>query len=289
MKEYTDRDLLLVHECELILLDYFIDICKKNDLTYFGWGGTGIGALRHQGFIPWDDDIDLGMPAADLDKLIEIVRSDTSGKYRVLNSDIDIEYPLSTTRLMLSGTDFCEETLRDIPCTFGIFLDLYAFDNVSDDDRLYRKQAWDAWFWSHVRLLISVPDPVIVYHGAKGALVGVASRVAARVLRLLRVDKAYCLARENEARNRYADVETKRIAYMNDTSRFTSTYSWTDIMPLRALRFEGRDVNFPSKLEDTLERLYGDYMVLPPVEHRKNHYPARLSFGEYEERSRTRA
>lgn len=283
MKEYSEKDLALVHKCELILLDYFIDVCKNNDLMYFGWSGTGIGALRHQGFIPWDDDIDLGMPAADLKKLIKIVQADTSGKYRIINSDIDIEYPLSTTRLMLTGTDFCEEALRDIPCQFGIFLDLYAFDNVADDDRLYKKQAWDAWMWSHIRLLLSIPNPVIVYHGAKGAIIKAASRTAAAILRIAHLDKSKCLAKENEARNRYEGTKTQRIAYMNDTSRFTATYSWSDILPLRTLPFEGRDVAFPAKLESTLEALYGDYMTLPPVDRRKNHYPARLDFGQYAE------
>lgn len=281
MKEYSNTDLTLVHKCELILLDYFIDICQKNDLMYFGWAGTGIGALRHQGFIPWDDDIDLGMPAADLKKLIEIVQADTSGKYRIINSDIDIEYPLPTTRLMLTGTDFCEEALQDIPCQFGIFLDLYAFDNVADDERLYKKQAWDTWMWSHIRLLLSIPDPVIVYHGIKGAIVKAASRTAAVILKIAHLDKAKCLAKENEARSRYANVKTQRIAYMNDTSRFIATYAWRDILPLRTLPFEGRAVMFPANLESTLETQYGDFMTLPPIEHRKNHYPARLDFGQY--------
>ena len=283
MKEYSNTDLALVHKCELILLDYFIDICQKNDLMYFGFAGTGIGALRHQGFIPWDDDIDLGMPAADLNKLIEIVQADTSGKYRIINSDIDIEYPLPTTRLMLTGTDFCEEALRDIPCQFGIFLDLYAFDNVADDERLYKKQAWDAWMWSHIRLLLSIPDPVIVYHGIKGAIVKAASRTAAVILKIAHLDKAKCLAKENEARSRYANVKTQRIAFMNDTSRFIATYAWRDIRPLRTLPFEGRAVMFPANLESTLETQYGDFMTPPPIEHRKNHYPARLDFGQYAE------
>ena len=88
-------------------------------------------------------------------------------------------------------------------------------------------------------------------------------------------------AREQEARNRYAHVKTKRIAYMNDTYKWKETYFFDDIFPVRKLEYEGMMVAFPRDLEHQLELLYGDYMQLPPVEKRKNHYPARLDFGPY--------
>ena len=89
------------------------------------------------------------------------------------------------------------------------------------------------------------------------------------------------LKKENEARRRYAGVSTRRIAYLNDTSPFTATYPRDEVFPLRPLEFEGRQVYFPNKLEKHLSTLYGDFMPLPPVEKRKNHYPARLDFGPY--------
>lgn len=78
-------------------MDEFIKICGDNDLTYFAWGGTGIGALRHKGFIPWDDDIDLGMPAQDLEKLTEIIENQFSEKFSIISASTDINYPLPTT------------------------------------------------------------------------------------------------------------------------------------------------------------------------------------------------
>lgn len=281
MKEYSKEELKKIQECELLLLDEFIKICGDNDLTYFAWGGTGIGALRHKGFIPWDDDIDLGMPAQDLEKLTEIIENQFSEKFSIISASTDINYPLPTTRLMLRGTQFCEETLKNINCDLGIFLDLYAFDNVPDDEKLYKSQARAAWFWSHIRLLLSINDPVIMIHGPKGALVRIACRIASFILRLTHVSPSYALKKENEARRRYAGVSTRRIAYLNDTSPFTATYPRDEVFPLRPLEFEGRQVYFPNKLEKHLSTLYGDFMTLPPVAKRKNHYPARLDFGPY--------
>lgn len=75
MREYDSETLKKVQSTELALLKDFIKICDDNNLTYFGIAGTGIGALRHSGFIPWDDDIDVALPRADYEKALEIVKT----------------------------------------------------------------------------------------------------------------------------------------------------------------------------------------------------------------------
>lgn len=281
MKEYDADVLLHVQKCELEILRDVVEICKENGLRIFGIAGTGIGALRHSGFIPWDDDIDVGLLAADHDKLIEIVQTQYSEKYYVINADIDINYPLPTTRIMLRGTQFCEDSLSALPLDLGIFLDVYSFDPVADDEKLYRKQAWDAWFWSHVRILISIPNPVLPVKGWKAKLLRAACRSASRLFNTLSFDKAKVYAKEKEARRRYMAEDTKRVAYLCDTDRFSQTYNLTDIFPLRIIEFSGIKMGFTRKIEQHLEEMYGDFMQLPPVDCRKNHYPARLDFGEY--------
>lgn len=281
MKIYDQETLRHVQECELGILRDFVDICESNGLSYFGIAGTGIGALRHGGFIPWDDDIDVGLLAEDHDKLVEIVRRDYSDKYDVINAAINIDYPLPTTRIMLKGTQFCEESLAHLPLDLGIFLDVYSFDPVADDEREYKKQAWDAWFWAHIRILISIPDPVLSVRGWKASVLSVACKLASGLFSLVGLSKEKVYAKETEARHRYFGKSTKRVAYLCDTNRFTQTYKLGDIFPLRKLPFSGIDLCFPRQLEGMLTDLYGDYMQLPPEESRKNHYPARLDFGPY--------
>ncbi len=281
MKTYDQETLAHLQACEMMILRDFVSICTEHNLPYMAIAGTGIGALRHGGFIPWDDDIDVALFSQDLETLIEIVQRDYSDKYTIINAGTNIEYPLATTRMMLKGTQFCEEALAHLPLDLGIFLDLYAFDNVADDEKLYRKQAWDAWYWSHVRMLLSIPKPVIIVGGIKGKLIKAISFCASYFFRAIGITKEKAYAKEQEARNRYRSVKTERVAYLNDTDRLNETYYVKDLLPLRQLPFEDIELSFPANLEYTLEQIYGDYMQLPPEDKRKNHFPARLDFGPY--------
>ena len=102
-KFYDKETLEKVQKIELSIFKDFKDVCEKNSLTYFGIAGTGIGALRHGGFIPWDDDIDVGLLRKDYDKMIEIFKRDYSDKYTIVNGDEFSKYPLMTTRLTVQS------------------------------------------------------------------------------------------------------------------------------------------------------------------------------------------
>ena len=80
-KNYNQDILDKLHKVELEILDDFVKICNKNNLTYFLTGGTMLGAVRHNGFIPWDDDIDIGMPRKDYDEFIKIAPKELGNKY----------------------------------------------------------------------------------------------------------------------------------------------------------------------------------------------------------------
>lgn len=281
MRTYDTETLKHLQQVERMILKDFVDTCEANSIRYFGFGGTAIGALRHKGFIPWDDDIDVCLPAEDFNKLLGIYDKEWSEKYSIMNTERNINYPFPTTRIMLKGTQFCEEALAPLPLDLGIFLDVYCFDNVSDDEKEYQKQAFDAWFWSHMRILVDVPRPVILADGIKGKLLKAAVTMGRGVCKLLHLSTQKMYQREQEARNRFAHVKTKRIAYLHDTDRFVNTYPLDEVFPVDKLDFDGIQVAFPNQNDKFLRMLYGDYMQMPPVEKRKNHYPARLDFGPY--------
>lgn len=281
MTEYDDETLHHVQRLELMILKDFIQVCVTHKLTYFAYGGTGIGAFRHKGFIPWDDDIDVCLPARDYDTLLSVFEQEYADKYEVINAHKNPMYPLPTSRIMIKGTQFCEEALKDLPLSLGIFLDIYELDPISDNEAEFRKQARRAWFWSHLRLLKLIPRPTIVYHGFKGALVRAATYAAGALMQLIPISLERCVENETRARRMYMDTPTNRIAYMNDTTPYNLVWTHDEVYPLKQLEFEGMMVNFPANIHEHLTAFYGDYMQMPPVEQRKNHYPARLEFGNW--------
>ena len=88
MPDFYEPDVLKhLQQVEMGIVKDFIRICEENKLTYFAYAGTGIGALRHKGYIPWDDDIDISMPRKDYDEFLRIVQEEMGDKYYVLNCD----------------------------------------------------------------------------------------------------------------------------------------------------------------------------------------------------------
>ena len=280
-KEYDEITLKRLQQTELNILKDFIALCEKHGLTYFGIAGTGIGALRHQGFIPWDDDIDVALPRDDFEKFIKLAEEELDDKYLIMNTEHYPNYPLMTTRLTLRGSEFKEEALKKIDAPMGIFLDIYPYDKVSDDPKEAKKQARDAWFWSKILILRSIPFPMLGFVGIKKKLIHAACGFAHLFLSLFRVSKKWIYSKAYEAETRFNHYEkTEKWNFICDTSPYMNTYKVSDIFPLQKLPYEDIMLNFPGNLHDNLTGMYGDYMKLPPEERRKNHYPYALKFPE---------
>lgn len=280
-REYDAETLKAVQNIELEILESFLEICEKHHLTYFALAGTGIGALRHQGFIPWDDDIDVGLPRADYEKFLEIAARDYKDRYYILNAETDENYPLMTTRWCKNGTVFWEEPLKDVHCNFGIFLDIYALDEVADDPRKLKKQAHAAWFWSKMMILRALPYPVLPFTGFKKKAAHGFCACVHFFLKLFHVSPKWLYGKCKRASMKYTGSGSDTMAYLCDTSPYANMLTKEQLYPLRKLPFEHLTLNFPNKLEDMLTSVYGDYMQLPPVEKRKNHFPYRLELGDY--------
>ena len=284
MREYDEITLKKVQQAELEILKDFIQVCEENDLSYFALAGTGIGALRHGGFIPWDDDIDVGLLRADYDRMIEVFKRDYSDKYTIVNGDEYSTYPLMTTRIMRNGTVFVEEALKGIKnCPLGIFLDVYAFDNVARDPKKAKKQAFRTWVLSKFLIMKFVPFPVLPVKGVAAKLIHCATALTYGAMNVLFISQKFLYRKAKALSTAYNQEDCDAYAYFCDTDRYSNYFEKEDLFPLRKIQFEDIDLCFPKNLEKSLETTYGDYMQLPPVEKRKNHFPYRLKFLNEEE------
>lgn len=280
-KGYDDFTLRKVQQCELEILRDFIDICEKHHLCYFGLGGTAIGAIRHGGFIPWDDDIDVALPRADFDKFVEIAKRDYQDKYTIVNGVDFPNFPLLTTRWTMNGTQFVEWPLKDLDVPLGIFLDIYPLDKIPDDEKLFKKQARKAFFYSKLLILRSIPKPVLAFKGFKASVVHFICGIIHFFLKTFRFSKEKLYKKCLEVSTIYNHLDsTKRIDFLCNTTAYMSIIELEDIFPLRKIQFEDVELNFPNKIEKHLEHCFGDFMTPPPLDKRKNHLPYILKFNE---------
>ena len=263
--QYDNDILKRVQKTELIILKDFVELCDKNNLIYFGIAGTAIGAIRHGGFIPWDEDIDVAMPRKDFDKFIEIAKKEYSDKYTIMNGDENENYPLLTTRRMMNGTEFVEEPLKDIDCPLGIFLDIYPLDKIPDDEKLFKSQARKSFFYSKLLILRSIPFPVLGFGGIKKKIVYVICWCIHVILSLFNIKKRWLYKKCMDISTKYNYLEEiQRLDFLCDTTAFLNIHEIKDIYPLKKIDFEGIPLNFPHNIEKNLTKAYGDFMKLPP-------------------------
>lgn len=277
-RQYDPEVLKKLQQCELEILRDFAKVCEENNLVYFGFAGTGIGALRHGGFIPWDDDIDLAMPRDDYKKAMQIFERDYADKYTVVTAEKFNDFPVMNTHIIIKDSKFITSEDKYGKYPKGIFLDIFPIDNVPDDKKLRDKHLKKSWLLSKLLIMKHIPFPHLPFRGFKAKL---AHCVTAMIWLFLNV---FCISHNflyklcfNEC-TKYNGSDTGVYAYCCGTVLGGSVFDKKKTFPLRKIKYENTEIYFPNNLEETLIALYGDFMQIPPPEKQINHCPDILIF-----------
>ena len=134
-------------------------VCTLLDIRYVAYGGTAIGAVRHQGFIPWDDDGDVCMPRPDNERFIAEAPAVLRDEFFIVSPQSPSDYPISFGVLGLKGSEFISKVAKDRPFRMPIGVDLFVLDEIAEDPARFRAQLRGTWLWARLMFLRSIPCP----------------------------------------------------------------------------------------------------------------------------------
>ena len=280
MKQYDTQTLDKLHRFGVAMLSDFIRVCEKHKIDYFAVFGTALGAARHNGYIPWDDDLDVGMLREDYERFLKIMPQELGDKYRILDTGVDKNYTCAVIHFDRKGTVFISENSKHMKCDQNIGFDIFVYDPVPDDPKLRKRQIRAGWFWGKMLYLRGTPHPVIPLKGLKKKLALAVCYVVHYSMVLFRISSRFLYRKMEINARKYSGQNTENIACFQGSDIYSTVFPKRDLYPFRTLPFETIEIKAPNQIEEYLNRIYGDYMQLPPVEDRKNHYPYRIDFGD---------
>lgn len=271
--KYKPEELKKVQQVELDILKEIIRVCEENDITYFIYGGTTLGAVRHQGFIPWDDDIDLGMMRDDFNRFLEVAPHALKPGYVLQHYLLDKNTPTYHAKVRKDGTLFVEEYCKSIKMHKGIFVDVMPFDYIPDEGDEQIKFNNQVVRYRNLYTTKCTSFVTSERNKYKKAVKTVIKKITHAIF--LPIPKSYFY---NKLDRKMQSNNSKTTKTIGTRGLRTSVFKYADYFPLIPYEFENLIVMGPNNPDGILSVEYGDYMTLPPAEKRYTHAPVELKF-----------
>lgn len=250
-----------LHSVHLEIADELHRVCVENDIEYFLAAGTFLGAIRHKGFIPWDDDFDAGMTRENFEKFIKIVKDKISDNFYYISTNTNDKYALPFIKIMKKHTQLRESSAPLDLNEYGIFIDVFIFDSVPESKLAQFHHNVSTQICKKLLLaknnyrldLNSRPIKRIVYKG-----LSLITKVIPKELIAKSMHKNI---------SRYQDEQSD---FLTNVGEYYSNYnsemiSRKDISNLKLYDFEEHQYYGFVEYDRYLKGLYGDYMQFPPL------------------------
>ena len=241
----------------------FDRFCTKYSLRYYGIGGTAIGALRHNGIIPWDDDIDFVMPRSDYEIFLNLAETKLDSKYDVFSYRNSPLYHLSMAKMCDANTSLLPS--RQIRIMIGAFIDIFPIDGLPDTDQKGRV----AYFNNYLKLRHQA-EAINKYYTIRSVFSSIKhnnweelkNQFLSHWYHLMR-KKNDMFEKCDEVLMRYPFDSSRYVAYFstNRSAKIISPREWFD--DFFYAPFEDFEIRLPIGIHEYLTQLFGDYMTLP--------------------------
>lgn len=265
---YSNYEDLGLRDAQLIMASILKDvkkICDKHNIRYFLDAGTLIGAVRHKGFIPWDDDIDIGMLREDYNKFLSVVKNELPDHLFLQTHENDPNYDIYQVpcKIRYNNTLFIEDKIAENEKMHnGLFIDILPYDSLPKKRWVYNIQRKISNFVlrSFIRIR-EKPEKLTL----KNKITYFVYNIVSSIFTTKRRQKLFdFLVKWNDKNSEY-------MGYGLDTVWSQYIYKKEDFFDLIKVEFEGDYFNAPRNYDAVLTQLYGDYMTLPKEEDRVWH------------------
>ena len=255
---FKKLDIDEIKEVELGVMDYIHNICREKGINYSLAYGSLLGAVRHRGFIPWDDDLDIALKRDQYDKLYQAILEDNNSIYKVVSWENDSRYPYPFYRVYDSRTVYENNYIQN-DIELGICVDVFPFDDYKDVNKeitkldMYRRLS------------------VYTLYGIRNKEAGIKNIVRYLMLVAFRLTRVKTW---NKKLNDCSKVPVNReyIDYLMESKKYSTKIDAKALDKVVGFKFEDRVYNIPTGYDHILTTIYGaDYMEIPPLEKRIQH------------------
>lgn len=245
------------------------ELCKKNNIEYYLLGGSAIGAIRHQGFIPWDDDFDIIMDSKNYEKFVHVCKEQLDREKYSFQEGLK-DWPLYFSKVRLKGTILQEgESYAEDDDMKGIYVDIFKMDNVSSNPLIAHWQYFCGKYYLCYQLLQRTY---------------LSANLKKRLMMILAAPcKISCIRNFFKLQvEKYNGKETDYYGFFYGRTKFRSAVIKKTIFG-KPVRVPFEDTEFPiaEHYHEYLTQVFGDYMQLPPEEQRVGLHLVSVDFGKY--------
>lgn len=271
-------DAITLRKVQLVQFDIAKEIdrlCVQNNINYFLVGGSLLGAVRHKGFIPWDDDLDIGMLRADYEKFLKIAPEMLDERYELIDWKSDPNYPHPMGKVIKKGTIYKESKRKDLGDQ-GIWVDVFPYDVADSEIGAFKRKIFKL---KVLRCLIRAKCNYRTWYSDDGI-------IWSKYIKNLPFRLGAIFFSKDMLINKYeqlshADSMKSDEVFENGTENYADwCFPKKFFAELIRMDFEDYQFYVPRNYHEYLNMAYGNYMTMPPVEERENrHLITEVYFG----------
>lgn len=274
---YNPEELRCLQLIELEILLTIDEMCRKLAIPYFLDSGSALGAMRHGGFIPWDDDIDIGMMREDYERFLAVAPEELPQGYRLLRPGAAEGYAPMWAKIMKEDTKFYTRETLEAGLDQGVFVDVFPYDRLCADESAAQRQLRSCRILQRASYLYHASSINVPCRGAIGAAIRLGCKVAHGVLHAMTSADALVEGFLASAHPQEGLGDRHAVLSYPVEGGFVRG----ELLPPRIVDFEGHQLPVPHDAERYLVKKYGaNWSVLPPEDQRRNHSPEVLDLGK---------